>query len=248
MDLTTISGLESKLAVLAEALQRAEERATAGHLAFEMMHEIKNPLEALGHLTYLASEEADDPEKVREYMHLAEEQMSTLGRIVGQTLGFARSSQTPKSINLVALAEAALRIHQRTIDARKVHLVKDLPQDLVAEVHRGEMLQVISNLLVNALDALPRDGVVCIRLRKRQNEIHFVIADNGHGIPAEHVDEIFQPFFTTKADRGTGLGLALSKRIVEQHRGRISVRSSVRLGRSGTIFRIALPAKAEAPC
>ena len=62
MDLTTISGLESKLAVLAEALQRAEERATAGHLALEMMHEIKNPLEALGHLTYLASEEADDPD------------------------------------------------------------------------------------------------------------------------------------------------------------------------------------------
>lgn len=244
MDLATISGLESKLAVLAEALQRAEERATAGQLALEMMHEVKNPLEALGHLTYLASEEASDPEKVREYMRLAEEQMTTLGRIVGQTLGFARSSQTPKSISLVALAEAALRIHQRTIDARKVHLVKDLPQDLVAEVHRGEMLQVISNLLVNALDALPREGVVCIRLRKRQDEIHFVIADNGHGIPAEHVGEIFQPFFTTKADRGTGLGLALSKRIIEHHHGRISMRSSVRQGKSGTIFKISLPAKA----
>jgi signal transduction histidine kinase len=246
MVVTTISGLESKLAILAGALQRAEERATAGQLALEMMHEIKNPLEALGHLTYLASDEASDPEKVREYMRLAKEQMATLSTVVGQTLGFARSSSAPKSINLVALAEAALRIHQRTIDARRVHVVKDLPPDLVAEVYRSEMLQLISNLIVNALDALPPDGLVRLRLRHRRDEVHFVIADNGHGIPAEYRDAIFQPFFTTKTERGTGLGLALCTRIIEHHHGKIFMRSSVRPHRSGTVFKIALPARAEA--
>ena len=73
-------------------------------------------------------------------------------------------------------------------------------------------------------------------------KIEFVIADNGHGIPKEHTSDIFQPFFTTKEDRGTGLGLAVSKNIVERHKGRISVRSSVRPGKSGTIFKISIPA------
>jgi signal transduction histidine kinase len=248
MDVATISGLQFKLGLLADVLQKVEERATAGQLALEMIHEIKNPLEALGHLTYLASQEADDPDKVRTYMRLAEEQMRTLDHVVGQTLGFARSSQAPKPIDLAILAEAALRIHQRIIDTRKIRLVKDLPQGLVAEVYRGEILQVISNLIVNALDALPANGAVCIRLRKRRGEIHIIVSDNGHGIPAEHRDEIFQPFFTTKADRGTGLGLALSRKIIEHHHGRICMQSSVRPGRSGTIFKICLPAKAESIC
>ena len=162
--------------------------------------------------------------------------------IANSTLGFAQASNRPKPTNLVLLAEAALRIHQRTIKEKQVRLLKDLPEDVIARVYTGEMLQVISNLLTNALDALPKEGVLCLRLRKRHGEAHFVIADNGHGIPEKHVNEIFQPFFTTKEDRGTGLGLALSKKIVEHHRGTIRVRSSVRPGKSGTIFKISLPA------
>ncbi len=106
----------------------------------------------------------------------------------------------------------------------------------------GEILQVVSNLIVNALDALPADGTLTLRLRKRTNSIQMLIADNGHGIPAKHAAFIFEPFFTTKAERGTGIGLALSKKIVERHGGRIWVRSSVRVGKSGTTFRISLPA------
>ena len=241
MDQTTIAQLQSKLAVAAEALSRAEARATVGQLALEVMHEIRNPLQAMWYLTGLAREGADDPEKVREYMRLAGEQMVTLGQIADQTLGFARCSHSPTSIDLASLAEAALRIHQQAIEAKKVHLVKDLPDDLIAEVHTGEMLQVISNLIVNALDAMPDDGTLCLRLKKCGAEVRLLIADNGHGIPAEHVDAIFQPFFTTKEERGTGLGLAISKKIIERHNGKICMRSSVRPGRSGTIFKISLP-------
>lgn len=240
----TNSDLQSKLTFATEALRRAEERATAGQLALEVIHEIQNPLQALQQLTYLAFEQARNPTEVQKYMRLADEQLATLGQITSQTLGFARSSHSPKATDLAVLAEAALRIHQRAIEAKKIHLVKDLPGDVVAEVHTGEMLQVMSNMIVNALDALPTNGTLCLRMRKRRNEIRFVIADNGHGIPAEHVSEIFQPFFTTKQEKGTGLGLALSKKIIERHQGRIRMRSSVRPGKSGTIFKISFPALA----
>ena len=221
--------------------RRADERATAGLLALEVMHEIRNPLEALGHLTYLGRQEADNPDKVRKYMDLAAEQISILNKIAGQTLGFARLSQSRKSVDLINLAESALRIHRRTIEAKKIHLVKDLPSNLSAEVRAGQILQVVSNLIVNALDALPENGTLSLRLRKRKDVVHLLIADNGQGIDPEHIDKIFQTFFTTKEDSGNGLGLALSKKIIEEHGGKISCRSSVRSGRNGTAFRICLP-------
>jgi signal transduction histidine kinase len=232
---------EERLSIATEALRKSDERAIAGRLALEVMHEVNNPLEALGHLTYLALEEADNPERVRQYLLLAEEQMATLNRIAKQTLGFAQHSEKPKRVDLVVLAEAALRIHQRAIREKRIHVVKDLSKGAEAEVHTGELLQVVSNLIVNALDALSAEGVLCLRLRKRQDKVEFVIADNGHGIPPDQSGSVFQPFFTTKAEHGTGLGLALSKRIVERHQGRIQLRSSVRPGKSGTVFKIALP-------
>jgi signal transduction histidine kinase len=124
--------------------------------------------------------------------------------------------------------------------AKQIHLMKELPEDLTVRVYTTEMLQVMSNLIVNSLDALPSAGTLWMRLRRRNREIHIVVADNGHGISAEHIHQIFEPFFTTKKI-GPGLGLSLSKRIVEHNQGRISQRSSVRPGKSGTTFQISLP-------
>src|SRR5271156_279994 len=223
--------LQSKLSIATEALRKAEERATSGQLALEVIHEIQNPLQALQHITYLALAEARDPTRVRKYLQMADEQLATLSQITSQTLRFARSSQSARRVDLVALAEAAIRIHQRKIEAKQVHLVKDLPRDLVAEVHTGEMLQVISNLIVNALDALPDNGILCLRVRKVQGKVRFSVADNGPGIPPEYSQEIFQPFFTTKQESGTGLGLAVSKKIIERHHGMIRMRSNVSPGK-----------------
>jgi signal transduction histidine kinase len=234
--------IQSKLAIVTEALRKAEERATAGQLALEVIHEVQNSLQVLQYSIYLSLAEAKYPTRVRKYLKLADGQLVTLGQITAQTLGFARSSQSVRAIDLAELAEAALRIHQRKIEAKQVHLVKDLPRDLVAEVRTGEILQVISNLIVNAVDALPNGGILSLRVRKVQGKIRFSIADNGHGIPAEYSREIFQPFFTTKQENGTGLGLAISKKIIERHNGVIRMRSSVRPGKSGTIFHISLPA------
>ncbi|MDX6463182.1 MAG: hypothetical protein QOE55_6879 [Acidobacteriaceae bacterium] len=120
--------------------------------------------------------------------------------------------------------------------------MKDLPESLTAQVHSGEILQLVSNLIANALDALPLEGTLWLKLRKRRDQVHLVVADNGHGIPSELVDQVFQAFFTTKEDRGTGLGLSLSRKVVAHHRGKIRLRSSVRPGKSGTVFKISLPA------
>jgi signal transduction histidine kinase len=240
---TAIADLQSKLADVSETLRRSDERATPGLLALELMHEIRNPLEAVGNLTYLAMEEADDSKAVRAYLRRIEEQLETLNHIANQTLGFARRSSSPQPVRLATLAEAALRIHQSTMKAKQIRVVKDFPQEVTARVYTTEMLQVMSNLIVNSLDALPREGTLWMRLSQRNHEIHIVVADNGHGIPEEDMHQIFVPFFTTKK-AGNGLGLALSKRIVEHNQGKISLRSSVRPGRSGTTFKISLPISA----
>jgi signal transduction histidine kinase len=104
--------------------------------------------------------------------------------------------------------------------------------------HAGELLQVLSNLLSNSIDAPPLNGRLTIRVRKIKREVHLMVADDGHGIPETIRQRIFHPFFTTKKEHGTGLGLAISKSIVERHNGRIRARSSVRSGISGTAFRV----------
>ena len=231
---------------LLEALKLAETRGTAGLLALESMHDIRNPLEALSNLIFLAKQEAEYPDRVREYLHLAEQQMHSLADITRQALGFARMAENDSSAVLLPIAEAALRLHQRKIDQKKIRLIKDFHATASSTVSRGEMLQVISNLVVNAIDALPRNGTLRVRVRKGSDDVRVTIADNGRGIPLEHHERIFQPFFTTKVGYGTGLGLSLSKRILDRYRGRIRMRSSILPGRSGTIFRISLPLNSEA--
>ena len=210
-----------------------------------MLHEIRNPLEVLRYLVYLAQRQASEPEQVRRYMALAEEHLATLSRIASQTLHFAELSDRPTPNDLVDLAESALLLHQQIIESKQIHLVKDLPKGLLAGVHRGQMLHVISNLIVNALESMDPDGTLSLRLRKRRDGLHLMIVDNGHGIPAEHRQRIFEPFFSTKGRSGAGIGLALARQIVEDHHGTLSMRSSIRPGRAGTAFRIYLPATAQ---
>jgi signal transduction histidine kinase len=236
------SELTQRLDAGIEALRRCEERALAGQFALEVMHEIRNPLDALGHLVYL-SVHATDLNQVHEYMRAANEQIVTLHEIAGQSLKLARRSQTATPVDLVALSEAALRVHHRRLNAKQIQLVRDFPESLMVTVRTGEMLQVLSNLIGNAVDALPQEGTITLRIRKRGEKLYLFVADNGHGIATEHLSQLFQPFFTTKSDVGNGLGLALSKKILERHGGGIRVRSCSDPSRgSGTTFRIHLPA------
>ena len=230
-----------KLASAIEALRRCEERSMAGLFALEVMHEIRNPLDALGSLVYLAAK-AQDLALVHDYLRAAQEQIVSLHQIAGQSLALARNAQTATSVDIVSLAEAAIRVHHRRITAKEIHLVRDMCEGAILTVRAGEILQVISNLIGNALDALPQTGTLSIRIRKRFDRMCILVADNGHGISPDNLGRLFQPFFTTRNDQGTGLGLALSKKIVERHGGSLRVRSSIHPGKAGTTFVIGLPA------
>ena len=223
----------------------ADQRATAGHLALEIMHEIRNPLETLSHLCYLANRQADEPGQVRAYMDMAEEQLRTLGQIANQTLSFAKLSQQSEPIDMLQLAEAALRIHQRTIEAKRIHLVRKHTNDLHVTAQGARILQLLSNLIANALEAMPRGGRLTVCLKKTSTHVEVVIGDNGSGIPPESLDKLFEPFFTTKQNDGNGLGLSLCRRIVEDHGGKLAVRSSVRPHRHGSVFKACLPRRTE---
>lgn len=235
-----------KLQKLQEALRESQCLAAAGQFAAAILHEINNPLEAISNLNYLVQLEAGNPARVREYSRMLGEQLSHLAEIARRSLNFYRSADTLQEVALSSLAEAALRVHHPKISAKQIHLLKSISEDAVVKAHAGEMLQVMSNLIANAVDALPMNGKLHLRVRKTEQEVHVTIADDGHGIPAPLIGKVFEPFFSTKKERGTGLGLSISKAIVEKHRGRIRSRSSTREGRSGTAFRISLPLNREA--
>ena len=224
-----------------EIVHRYRSFAIAGQFAAVVMHEINGPLEAVTNLNYLIQQDADNAALVRQYSQLIEEQVLNLIKLSRQTLSFYRSEENREVVAMASLAEAALRVHQKNIFAKQIRIRRNLPSDVTAEVNPGDMLQVISNLVANAVDALPEEGTLQVRVKRSTQEVRIIIADNGPGIPDSIRDRIFEPFFTTKREHGTGLGLAISKSIVEKHRGRIRTRSSTRTTRSGTIFHISLP-------
>jgi signal transduction histidine kinase len=229
-----------------DILRHNQELVVAGQFAAMVMHEINGPLEAVHNLNYLIQQEADNVSQVLTYSQMLEEQLVTLTKLSRQTLSLYRSPETRESIALSGLAEAALRVHQRKISTKRIILRKRLKSDVTAEIHAGDILQVFSNLISNAVDALPERGILCVRVVGNRDHAHVTFADNGPGIPAPILPRIFEPFFTTKKENGTGLGLSISKSIVEKHHGRIRSRSTTRPSRNGTTFRISIPLSAKA--
>lgn len=234
-----------RLRQLERALQEYQALALAGQFAAATIHEVNGHLEAITNLNYLVRINSDDGRQVRNYSGLIEEQLGALATISHQSLSFYHSRESIESIPIAPLAESALRIHHMKIAAKQIRLMKKLPSDVILESHPGTMLQIFSNLIANAVDALAPNGTLQIRARRTEGEVHILFADNGHGIPPTIRPRIFEPFFSTKKEKGTGLGLAITKAIIERHRGRIRARTSTQMGRSGTAFRISLPLRAQ---
>src|SRR5579871_133306 len=174
--------------------RRNQELVIAGQFAAAVMHEINGPLEAINNLNYLIQQEADCASQVRLYSSMLEEQLQTLTKLSRQTLSFYRSPDTREAIAISTLAEAALRVHQKNISAKRIDLRKRLNADVTAEVHAGDLLQVLSNLVANAVDVLPENGVLCVSVRRCANEAFLTVSDNGPGIPADILPRIFDPF------------------------------------------------------
>ena len=228
---------------LETALRRSEKLAMAGRLAASVMHEINNPSQAIADLVYLIAKEADHPELVRAHAAQIEEQLVRIQYIARQTLSYFRDTPRRQTKDLVPLVETALRYQAGLLEEKKIHLRKELPDMLVGSVYPGDLLQLVSNLVRNAAEALPTGGTLCVRLRasRATGNARLTIADNGRGIPASLRARLFEAFESDKAEAGNGLGLWICKTIAEKHGGKIFWHSCTQGENRGTTFSVSLP-------
>jgi signal transduction histidine kinase len=229
-------------------LRNSEKLAATGRLAATIAHEINNPLEAVTNFIFLARRNPDMPDSAGKYLELADRELERVSHIAQQTLGFYRDTSAPVAVNIQKSVEDVLRLFERKLKYKLIDVDVDVPANLEIQGLRGEVRQVLSNLLANAIDASQKEGSIRLRARAvKQNGGEFVriaIADRGHGISSDTRHNIFLPFFTTKKDVGTGLGLWVTKSMVEKHGGRIVFRSTQ--GR-GTAFVVTFPRRMSQP-
>jgi len=232
---------EDRTLRLETALRQAEKLAMTGRWAASVMHEINNPSQAIADLVYLIAKEADHPELVRARAVQIEEQLVRIQYIARQTLSFFRDTPQMQFKDLVPVLEAALRYHSALIAEKKIEVRKELPDRLIVSIFPGDFMQLVSNLIRNALEALPEEGKLCVRLRASRSHCRLTISDSGCGIPAKIRSRMFEAFQSAKAESGNGLGLWISKTIVEKHSGKIHWRSATEGRSKGTTFSISWP-------
>ena len=231
-------------------LQQSEKLATVGELAAGIAHEAGTPLNViLGTAEYLMMEmEGDDP-KIEE-LKIIISQAEHITKLIHKLLNFSRYNKPEfKSIDINSLVRDVLKLTDLQIAKEKIKVVTDLQSDMPAIIGDDNQLQqVFINIIVNAVHAMPQGGTLTIASRLDISEssvphsngfVEIGISDTGFGIPSKDIPKIFDPFFTTKdIDKGTGLGLTVSYRIVEDHGGTIDVESKVN---EGTRFTVKLP-------
>jgi two-component system CheB/CheR fusion protein len=233
----------------AESTLRTSERlAATGRLAASIAHEINNPMAAVTNLIYLIQNYPGIEDAVVQYSRLAQEELSRMAHITRQMLGFYRESAMSVPVQITELLDSVFELYGRRIRNSGAIIEKHYDPVPPINIYPGEMRQVFSNLLLNALDAVGEGGRVRVHVCNsrdwrdpRRMGVRIAIADNGPGIRKEFCQRIFEPFFTTKGQKGTGLGLWVSLGIVEKHQGSIRVHSGGQPGRGGTCFSIFLP-------
>jgi len=241
----------SRERTLQEVLRRTEKLAAAARLAATVSHEINNPLEAIGNLVFLARTNPDTPGKVVEQLALAEQELARVSHITRQTLGFYRESTSPTSVHIPALVESVLTLYSNKLQVKQIRVQLTLETCPPVIGLAGEIQQLVSNIISNAIDAVPFNGTLKIDASPVKlangDSIRLKIEDDGPGIAPENMKRIFEPFFTTKKDVGTGLGLWVCKEIAERHGGSVNVESKNEDGTTGAVFTVLLPGPESAP-
>lgn len=234
-----------------EATLRTTERlASVGRLAATVAHEINNPLEAVTNLIYLARLDPGLPESARACLTAADEELQRVSHIARQTLGFYRDTSHPVTIDVAEAIEEVLAVYNRRLRYKDLAVRQEVQSGLTVCALMGEFKQVLSNLVANAIDAALNRTEIRIRAWSARHPatdlpgIRITIADQGVGIPAANRHRIFMPFFTTKRDFGTGLGLWITRDLLEKKGGMIHCRSHA-VGESrrqpGTVMMLFLP-------
>jgi two-component system, NtrC family, sensor kinase len=235
-----------------EALRETEKLAAMGRVAGIIAHEINNPLAAITNIFYLLRNHPSLDEEARRCAEMAEQELQRVSHITRQTLSFYRESKLPISVVVPELLEDVLGLQERALRTNRIELRK---RYFSAPMVRGfpvELRQVFLNLISNAIQAMPHGGVLGVNVREamdfttNRRGIMISVLDTGVGIRPEDARHLFQPFFSTKAAKGTGLGLWISKGIVQKYEGRITFRSLRTNEGCTTCFRVFLPAGASA--
>jgi PAS domain S-box-containing protein len=225
------------------SLLQAEKIAATGRMAATIAHEINNPLEAVMNLLFLLRPKITDEEGVN-YLTTAESELGRVSHIAKQTLGYYREHAAASVASLAEIAEHAITIYEPRCTAAGITIEKSLSSPRKVVLRRGEMMQVISNLIANAIYAMPDGGALSIAVSDTTTPADGValnIADNGAGIAPDVLPKVFDAFFTTRATVGTGIGLFIVKNFVEGHGGQISIESHTQPEKHGTTVRIFLP-------
>jgi PAS domain S-box-containing protein len=222
------------------SLIQAEKIAATGRMAATIAHEINNPLEAVLNLLYLLRSQVTTSEG-KSYLGTAEIELTRVAHIAKQTLGYYREHSSAVSTSLSQLTEHALAVYSPRCSAYNISVERHLDSKTKVTLRRGEMMQVISNLLANAIAAMPDGGQLTVCVSDAQSPgILLTIADNGVGIPRENLEKVFDAFFTTRSV-GTGIGLFVARQFIQGHGGTITLESSTDPETHGTEVSVFLP-------
>ena len=227
-----------------QALLVSEKLAAAGRLASTVAHEINNPLESVVNLLYLARRAAT-PQQADQYLDYAEREINRVSHIARQTLGFYRETAQLTRIPIGAVVDTLLQVYQGKLRSKGIQVSARVDPQLEITARSGELNQILSNLITNALDACSTGGRLEIQASARDGNgeegVEIAVVDNGAGIPEANLSRVLEPFFTTKKDVGTGLGLWVVKQIVEGSSGTLTIESSTGTDDHGTTVKIYLP-------
>ena len=225
-----------------DAVLRSEKLAAIGRLSATVAHEINNPLEAATNLLYLASLDTTMSDEARAYLVDAERELRRLANIARHTLTFARSKPSDGPTEIAPIVESVVAMFQARCNSRggRVHYAGAV--NIKVDVSPDELRQILTNLLSNACDALvENEGLVDVTLSAEGDNAAVMIRDSGVGIPTENLGRIFDPFFTTKHDFGTGIGLWVTRELVEKNGGNITVLAGNQSSPFSTCFRVEFP-------
>lgn len=226
-------------------LVEAEKLAANGRMAASIAHEINNPLESLMNLIYLARQNSPLGGKAHGYLVTAEDELERVSHIARQTLGYYRDTGSPASLYIHDLLENVLTVYRSKLTSNSISTDMQFDDSQKIVVSKGEMLQVFSNVVANAIDAMARGGVltICTAISEgpKGKGIEIIVRDTGTGIRQDQLERVFEPFFTTKGEVGTGIGLWVARQLVNKRGGSISISSSTQQGASGTQVTIFLP-------
>ena len=224
-------------------MSRAEHLATLGELAAGLAHEIRNPLAGIAGVIEIIGRDLPATSPARAVVKDARQEITQISRILTELLETARPHPPQiRRSNLNTTVEHAVMLVRQQVLSKPIKIELQKAPDLPDVEHDSDQIhQVLLNLLLNAVQAMEgRPGTVCVELGARDSQANVIVSDNGRGILPQHLPNIFRPFFTTKGN-GTGLGLSLARRIVEEHHGRIEVSSVVG---KGSKFEVVLPFQA----